>query len=371
KDIPVPRSTPIDIFRGIAIALMILVNNQGGPVCYPLLQHATWNGWTPADLAFPFFLFICGVTIPYSIGRRLDQQHTRRKLLLTVLRRTSILFVLGLLINGFPYYELEKIRIMGVLQRVALCYLFSSLAYLSLRIRGWLVTTVLLLFGYWTLLTFIPVPGYGAGVLTPEGNLVKYVDSLVLGSHIFMYMGGFEPEGILSTIPSIATTLIGVMVGQHLRSCNVQSGKASSLLALGAACIVAGLLWDSWFPINKNLWTSSYVLLTCGIAMVLLHTIRYLIEVRGFVRWSRPFMILGMNSIAVYVLSELTDIGLSNSTFKLADGRKTSVKTFIYESFFAHWAGPLNGSLLYAIVYLIFLLWIAVLLYRRRIFIRI
>lgn len=362
------RLISLDVFRGIAIAVMIIGANRPGEA-YPALLHADWNGWTFVDLFFPFFLFIMGVAIPYSIGSKLNRGESKRRLLSRVVYRSVILFALGLFVNGFPYFDLSTIRIMGVLQRIALCYSFSSLIFLTFRARKQVFLTALLPIVYWALLTLVPVPGYGPGVLSKEGNLVAYVDNLFLGGHLYELR--WDPEGLLSTMPAVATTMLGVLAGEVLRSDRSSLGKAVNLFFFGNLCVVIGSVWDLWFPINKNLWTSSYVAFTGGTALVILAACYYLVDIEKHTVWTKPFVILGMNAIAVYMLSEIVNLALIYASVPLADGTSISLRAFIYESYFASWIGSLNGSLLYVLACLMLWLGVMAVLYRRRIFIRI
>lgn len=366
------RLASLDVFRGITIALMIVVNNPGSDVSYSFLEHADWNGWTLADLVFPFFLFIVGVAIPYSFGDRIAQGESRRKLLLKVVRRSIVLFMLGLFLNGFPYYDLATLRVMGVLQRIALCYFFAALIFLSFNARKQAMIAGLIPISYWAMMTLVPVPGYGAGVLSKQANLASYVDNLLLGrQHLWEgSMTWGDPEGLLSTIPAVATTLFGVLAGKYLRSNRSPLEKATYFFFIGIVGIVAGLLWNFWFPINKSLWTSSYVALTGGISFIFLATCYYIIDIKKHVTWTKPFIILGMNAIIIYVLSEIVS-SVVYAKITLGNGTTTALKPFLYRNYFASWAGSLNGSLFYALAYL--MLWIAVagILYKRRIFIKV
>jgi len=366
------RLASLDVFRGITIALMIVVNNQGGDVSYRALQHADWNGWTLADLVFPFFLFIVGAAIPFSLGNRLARGDRRRKLLLRVVRRSIILFVLGLFLNGFPYYDLSTLRIMGVLQRIALCYFFASLIFLLFNVRKQVLITVLILLFYWAIMTLVPVPRYGAGVLGKQGNLASYIDNLLLGrEHLWEGSRTWgDPEGLLSTIPAIATTLLGVLAGENLRSNRSSLQKAVDFFFIGNLGIVMGTLWDLWFPINKSLWTSSYVVLTGGISLIFLATYYYVIDIKKHMTWTKPFIILGTNAIIVYVLSEIVSFAVY-AKVTLRDGTTIALKTFVYRNYFASWAGSLNGSLLYALAYLVLWIAVAATLYKSRIFIKV
>ena len=364
------RLTTLDVFRGITIALMIIVNNPGGAAYYSFLQHATWNGLTFADIVFPFFIFIVGAAIPFSLTKRIDQGTSKKKLFVAVIRRTLILFALGLLINGFPTFDLATFRIMGVLQRIALCYFFASIIFMYLKPKWQIILTVATPIAYWMLMTLVPVPGYGAGVLTEDGNLAGYLDRLLLGRHIYAYTGTYDPEGLLSTLPALATALIGVLAGQYLKSTVTPKTKTVKLLLFGSVSTAIGLVWNFWFPINKNLWTSSYVLFTGGIALLILAVWFYTIETRGYTSWTKPFTILGLNAILIYVLSEIVNLVLIYP-ISLTENTNTSLRSLIYEQLFSSWAGPLHGSFLYALAFLAFCWAIAAILYRKRIFLKI
>jgi predicted acyltransferase len=363
------RLTSLDVFRGITIALMILVNNPGGAEYYIFLQHASWNGWTLADLVFPFFIFIVGASIPFAFMSKLDQGMSRRKLLMGVVRRTIILFSLGLFINGFPTFDPATFRIMGVLQRISLCYLFAALVFLFLKPKWRIYLTVAIPIAYWMLMTLMPVPGYGPGVLTENGNLAGYVDRLLLNGHI--YTSTYDPEGLLSTLPAVATALIGVLAGQHLKSNATPRTKTVNLLFFGSISLIIGSLWDFWFPINKNLWTSSYVAFTGGIALILLATCFFIIDAKGYTTWTKPFTMLGLNSIFIYVLSEIVNLILIYTSIPIAENISLPLKSLIFERLFASWAGPLHGSFIYALTYLAFCWTVAAILYRKRIFVKV
>ena len=303
------RLISLDLFRGATIAAMIVVNNQSGVAAYRPLQHARWNGWTPTDLVFPFFLFIVGVSMVLSFQSRLERGCSRHELVLHTLRRSAILFVIGLLLNGLGSLSLSSWRIPGVLQRIAVAYAAAALIMLYSRTRTRVAWIAALLLGYWLLMRFVPVPGYGVPgrdipLLHPNGNLAAYLDRKLMLGHLWERTR--DPEGILSTLPAIATALCGVLTGQWLRSQRTSQQKAKGMVLLGMAGIVVGELWGLWFPINKKLWTSSYVLFTAGCALVCLAICYWLTDIklrRGW--WTRPFLIFGANAITAYVISEL------------------------------------------------------------------
>lgn len=311
---------------------MILVNNPGSAAYYPFLQHAAWNGLTLADLDFPLFIFIMGVSIPFA----------RRKPVSRLLRRTIILFLLGLLINALSIFSSEPLRIMGVLQRIALCYFFASLIFLFAKPKWQILLVVVIPIVYW-LLNF-----------TPAVNL----DRLLLSGHL--YTTTYDPEGLFSTLPAVTTALIGVLAGELLKSAAKPQEKIARLAFYGIISLVVGGLWNFWFPINKNLWSSSFVVFTGGIALILLATIYYIIDQKGRTGWTKPLIILGTNSIFVYVLSETVNLTLIHLSWK----------SLIFQNLFS-WAGQLNGSLFYALAFLGFCWVLAAALYRKRIFIKV
>ncbi|MCS7158016.1 MAG: DUF5009 domain-containing protein [Blastocatellia bacterium] len=364
------RMISLDVFRGITIAGMIVVNNPGSwNYVYPPLAHAEWHGWTPTDLIFPFFLFIMGVAIPLAIRRRLARSESQWAIWGHIVRRTVILFALGLLLNGFPHFDLSRIRIPGVLQRIALCYFFAALIVMKTKVKGQAIAAVALLAAYWAIMKLVPVPGYGAGILEKEVNLASYLDSRLLSGHL--YRPTWDPEGILSTIPAIATTLLGVLTAHWLTSPRTMPKKVLGLIGAGIIGIVLGQVVNLWFPINKNLWTSSYALFTAGMALLFLAACVWLVEVRGIRRPLVPFLIFGMNPITVFVLSGLVARLMVLYKVTRPDGTSVPLKTYLYETLFASWAGPWQGSLFFALAYT--MAWLAPMafLYRKRIFIKI
>ena len=363
------RLSSLDAFRGITIAGMILVNNPGSwSHVYPPLLHSEWNGWTPTDLIFPFFLFIVGVALTFSLEKQLNV-HDRRYVYLKIARRTLILFGLGLFLSGFPYYNLAKIRIPGVLQRIAVVYCIASVITLNTRVKGQAWTMAGLLLLYWGLMKLIPVPGHGAGDLSATGNLAAFVDNKLLHGHIWKET--WDPEGVLSTIPAVATTLSGVLTGHWLRSGRDKQEIAGWMFVAGWIAIVVGLFWGIVFPINKSLWTSSYVVFTSGAALQFLAFCYWLIDVKGIKKWAHFAIVYGMNAIAVFVLSGLVARILIYTKIILPDGGKLSLKGWIYQHFFLSWAEPINASLAFAVFNVLFWLGLMAILYRKRIFIKI
>jgi predicted acyltransferase len=355
---------------------MVLVNNPGTwSAVYRPLTHAEWHGWTATDLVFPFFLFIVGVSITLALGRRRAAGDTAGGLAARVVRRAAVIFALGLVLNVIAALRfgvgLDTVRTMGVLQRIALCYLGAALLFLC---SGWRTQAALaggLLLGYWGLLTLVPVPGFGAGDLGKEGSLAAWLDRLLLGPHIWRGGKVYDPEGVLSTLPAIATTLAGVLAGHWLVAVESPARKLGGLALAGAAALVAGLAWGAWFPINKSLWTSSYALFTSGAAALGLAACAWAVEVAGYRRWAMVFAVLGTNALALFFLSTLVALLLITTEIVQADTGTLTLHALLYRRLFAPWASPVNASLAWAIAYLLVWLGVMGLLYRRRIFIRV
>lgn len=363
------RLVSLDAFRGLTIAGMILVNNPGSWAhIYPPLAHAAWHGWTPTDLIFPYFLFIVGVAIPFSFRRRLSDGAERGSLFRHVGRRALIIVGVGLAMRAVPDFDFAEMRWAGVLQRIGLVYLIAAGLYLWFAARGRWIWTGGLLFGYWAVMMLVPVPGYGAGDLSPDGNLAAYLDRLLMDGHL--YRDTWDPEGLLSSLPAVATSLLGIFTGEWLLSDREGKVLTRGLLAAGAVLVPLGLLWGLVFPINKNLWTSSYVVFTAGTALLLLGAMYWAIDVkrwRGW--WHTPMVVYGMNAIAVFVASGMLAKTMGRIRVGGEDG--TSLHGWIYQNLFQSWAGDLNGSLAFAVTYVGFWLALMWVLYRKRIFIKI
>jgi predicted acyltransferase len=362
----------LDVFRGATIGLMILVNNPGDELTsYWPLKHAAWNGWTPTDLVFPFFLFIVGVSMTFSFGSRMKRGASRRDLLLHVLWRGAALFAIGLFLNGFPnHYQLASWRVYGVLQRIAICYVISSILVLWSERRGWIVAVIGCLAGYWVLMRFVPVPGFGVPthdvpLLDPDRNIAAWLDRKLLMGHL--YEGTRDPEGVLSTIPALATSLLGVLTGEWLRSRRSAQAKVVGMAVAGVIGVVAGQIFNVWFPINKKLWTSSYVLFTAGLALLCLALCYWILDIKQWRNyWTKPFLVFGMNAIAAYVFAEVISHLLDN----MQVGSLTW-QEFVYQHVFAHLASPMNASLIYGLSYVL-TCWVAMwVLYRKGIFIKV
>ena len=377
-EVPVRAASPtrlmsLDLFRGATIAGMILVNNAGDePSSYWPLRHAPWNGWTPTDLVFPFFLFIVGVAMAFSFGSRIKRGESRHQLLGHAMWRGLALFALGLFLNGFPdQHHLNSWRVYGVLQRIAICYVITSILALWGNWRGWIAAAVGCLVSYWVLMRFVPVPGFGVPthdipLLDPDRNVVAWLDRQLLAGHL--YEGTRDPEGVLSNIPAIATSLLGLLTGQWLRSALSAKHKALGLAMFGLIGVMAGKILDPWFPINKKLWTSSYVLFTAGLALLCLALCYWVADInkwRGL--WTKPLLVFGMNAIAAYVFAE----SLSHLLDHLHTSQGIAWQELIYHHLFAPLASPANSSLLYALSYVL-LCWVAMwILFRKGIFLKI
>lgn len=359
----------LDIFRGATVASMILVNNAGSDITYVPLEHAEWHGWTFTDLIFPFFLWIVGVSITLSFARRVARGDDRGKLILHIVRRSALIFLVGLFLALFPYFRLATVRIPGVLQRIAICYLIAATIFLFTGLRGRIIWIVFLLTSYWMLMKLVPVPGYGAGVLEQQGNLEQYIDGLFLKGHMYGQTKTWDPEGIVSTLPSVATALFGILAGMLLQARRSMEEKTAWMFFAGNCLIFAGLMMSTWLPINKKLWTSSYSVFMAGMAMVVFACCYWLIDVKKWHRWGRPFAIYGMNAITVYALSGL--IGRLLEVVKVtSDGKQLSLHTAIFESVFEPIASPKNASLLYALANVLLLYLVAYGMYRKRWFVR-
>lgn len=376
------RLASLDAFRGLAIAGMILVNNPGSwSHVYAPLRHAAWHGATPTDLVFPFFLFGIGVAMSFSFAARTARGDSVRTLWGHVAKRALILYALGLFMAAYPRFDLATVRLVGVLARIAMVYLVAGTLVLLLSRRTVFAAMLALLAVYWALLAWVPVPGFGAGDLSAEGNLGAYLDRIILGVHMWSGGGGvYDPEGLLSTIPAVSSTLAGLFAGDYLRTLDADRGHggdraganaALRMALLGAGLVLAGHAWDLVFPINKPIWTSSYVAYTTGWALVTVGALYQVIDVRGRRAWARPLVVYGVNAITVFVASGLVAKTLVLWRVPAGGGETTSAYNVLYETLFVSWAGPLNGSLAFAIATVLFWLGVAWAMYSRRIFIKV
>lgn len=381
------RLLSIDVLRGLTIAFMIIVNDQVGPAPFHQLTHALWNGFTATDLVFPTFLFLVGLTTVLSTAARTARGASRRELFLHALRRTVLLILFGFVVNNFPLFHLSTARYYGVLPRIALCYLvIASLYLISPRWQDKVIMAIACLVGYWCLMRFVPVPGFGVPthdvvINDRTGNLTAWLDRQIFAAP-HLYERTRDPEGLLSTLPSIATALFGLLAGLWLRTKNTVARKASMLALAGALSAALGLLWNPWFPINKKLWTSSYTLFAGGCSLLLLAASIAIVDLWRLGRKPtdasdpaqplhpavyRPLLVLGTNAILAYLISELGDALLrffhlsSGATLKV--GLYALVHRVIHPT---HWS-----SLAYSLLYLLLCGLLTWPFYRKRIFLRI
>ena len=364
------RLYSLDVFRGITVAAMILVNNPGSwDSVYPPLLHAHWNGCTPTDLIFPFFLFIVGVSIHFAYQPKLQEGLTNKNIL-KIIRRTVIIFILGLMLALVPKFNFSTVRIPGVLQRISMVFLFCSLIYLKTNWLSQIRMAIILLIGYFILMTMVPVPDFGPANLDPGNNLGAWLDRLLLEGHLWSQSKTWDPEGILSTIPAMATCLLGILTGQLFSKIEAPAEKVTWLFFTGAILIVGGLSWGLLFPLNKALWTSSYVLYTGGIAIQFFAACYWLIDVQGIKKWSTPFIYYGKNAIFVFVASGFLVKFLIRT--KIGEGEsETSLWSYLYQHFYANWLSPMNASLAFASTIIIFFLLILWQMYKRNIFVKV
>jgi len=379
---PPKRLLSLDFFRGLTVAAMILVNNPGSwSHIYAPLEHAAWNGCTPTDLVFPFFLFIVGVSIAYAMGSKKDDSTTHNKLIIKALKRGLILFGLGLFLAFFPrkfadfdlLEAIKNVRIPGVLQRIGVVFFISAVLFLKLNTKNIFRAIIIILMSYWALMTFVPVPGVGYPNLEKETNLGAWLDRTILTeAHLWKSAKTWDPEGILSTLPAIATGLFGVLVGVYLKRKDVEPGnKIAWLFSIGTICVLAGLLWDLQFPINKALWTSSYVLYTGGLATIVLALSYWIIDVNNYNRFTKPFVVYGVNAITVFFVSGLMPRLLNMIKLTLPNGEKTGALSWFYQTHFVPYFAPINASLAYAIVFILFFYVILWIMYKKNIIIKV
>ncbi len=356
------RLISLDAFRGITIAGMILVNNPGSwTYVYPQLRHAKWHGVTFTDLIFPFFLFIVGVAMTLSMPKRLEAGASKKSMMLSVTRRTLIIFALGIFLAGFPYFDLSTIRIPGVLQRIAICYFFTSVIVLNTKWKGQAYWALGLITFYWLAMFLIPVPGFGPGDLSPAGNFAAFIDQKLLTGHMWIQTKTWDPEGLFSTLPAIATTLTGVLTGWWLKVDKTKIEITVWMLIAGNLGLLIGWIMDMWFPWNKAIWTSSYVVYTTGFALIFLSFCYWSVEVMNWRKWTRPFVLYGTNSIAVFVLSGLVARIMSLIKFTNADHSTSNLHQVLYHALYTSWLPPMGASLAWAFSYIsgfLLLMWL-------------
>ena len=391
------RLLSLDVFRGMTVAGMLLVNDPGTwSAIFPPLEHAEWNGWTPTDLIFPFFLFIVGITTHLSLSARRARGDDDSAIVKQILRRGLIIYLLGFAMAMFPFYQwgsietipnagawdrilfrIEHVRILGVLPRIAIVYVCAALLTLKTTVKQQIVIVAGLLFGYWFAMTLIPVPGenvVGALLLhTKDRNLAAYLDRAILGTnHTWVGSVTFDPEGPMSTIPAIATAMLGVLAGRWIAQRDKQLlERITGLFAMGSIGMMVGLMWNWSFPINKNLWTSSYVIFTAGMACVALATVMWIVDYCNVKWWTKPFVVFGVNPIVAFVGSGVLARLIYTLWHVNYHGKSVAVQDAIYQSVFLPWLPPRVASLAFAISFV--LLWYGILtvLYRRNIILKV
>jgi predicted acyltransferase len=374
------RLLSLDVFRGLTIAGMLLVNDPGSwGAIYPPLEHAEWHGWTPTDLIFPFFLFIVGVTTHLSLTARRARGATDGEIVRQILRRGAIIVLLGWLMAAYPFYPITRIthiRLPGVLPRIGVCYILGALLTMRTTLKQQVIILVVLLYGYWFLQTLVPVPGQGEiGALLlsrPEATLSAWLDRLILGTnHLWVSSKTWDPEGILSTFPAVGTVILGVFTGRWITRGDVpMAERLNTLFTAGAIATVVGLMWNWSFPINKSLWTSSYVVFSAGMAALTLGVCIWLVDVREIRWWTRPFVIFGTNPILAFVGSGIMARTIYSLITVPYDGQRVSLVTAIYNTF-ATVLSPRDASLAFAVCIVLFWLAILTVLYRRKIFLKV
>jgi predicted acyltransferase len=368
----------LDVFRGLAVAGMIIVDNPGSDdKAYWAIKHAEWNGWSPADFIFPSFLFLVGVSMVFSFSARLRRGETRPQILLHAFKRSLILIAIGLFVNASPIIglDLHTWRFEGVTQRIALCYFAAAILVLWSNRRGQLIALAALLLGYWAILRFVPVPGLGVPgrdipFMDPDRSIVAWLDRKLFMGHL--YDGTRDPEGIISSIGGIATTLIGVLTGWWLRSERSRTTIAIRMLLFGILGLIAGEVWNVWFPINKHLWTSSFVLFSGGFSLMFLALLYWILEIKQWRgAWTMPILVFGMNAIAGFVADSLVYGPGYSFNVKGANGTVLSWHDAAQAHLESLGASPANASLVYSLAAVLFcwvLLW---LLWRKKIFLKV
>lgn len=344
------RLLSLDVVRGLTIAFMIMVNNNGGPGSWHFMNHAEWIGLTPTDLVFPTFMFVVGISIVFSTQARLAKGANRAELARHTVQRAVILILFGIVVNSFPYFHLAHMRFYGVLQRIGLCYLVVALFYLwDQRVATKIAAVVAALVGYWVLVRWVPVPGLGMPgrdipFLDMNRNIVSWVDQHLFPYHLYLYAPDHnvrDPEGLLSDIPAIGTMLLGLLTGIWLRTERALKTKAAGLLAASAGCLALGYFWSLWFPLNKNMWTSSYVLVAAGYSLALLTLCYWAIELQGWRKgWTWPWLVFGSNAIVAYMFSELFDSFLNVLAVPAGTTHHQPLPHFLFEHIFAHIPDP-------------------------------
>jgi predicted acyltransferase len=365
------RLLSLDVFRGLTVACMVLVNNPGdwGHIYSPL-EHSVWNGCTPTDMIFPFFLFIVGVSIVFAMETKKADPEQHKKLILTVIKRTLILFGLGLFLSLYPKFDFHTVRVMGVLQRISLVFGICGIIFVKTERKTQLILFWVFLIAYYLIMTLVPVPGSGHANLQPETNLGAWIDRTVIGNiHLWKESVTWDPEGLLGTIPAVSTCLFGILVGTWLkRKDKDESTKVAWMFSTGVAAVILGMIWDLFFPINKALWTSSFVLYNGGLATMGLALFYWIIDVQGYKRFTKPFVVYGVNAITVFCFSSL--IVRTLNLIHVTD-KHIGVSLYIYQNVFTPYLSPLNASLAWAISFNLFWMLILWWMYNKKIFIKV
>jgi predicted acyltransferase len=382
--VPVPeparRLLSLDVVRGFTMAFMIMVNNNGGRGSWGFMNHAAWNGLTATDLVFPTFVFVMGISVVFAIEGRLAGGATRGQLVRHAVQRAVILCLLGIVVNSFPFFEPDHMRFYGVLQRIAVCYLAVSLFYLW-NSRAWPIAAALVvaLVGYWVLLRWVPVPGAGVPgrdvpFMDVRQNLVSWIDRQLFPYHLYRDVPDHnlrDPEGLLSDLPAIGTTLLGVLTGVWLRTRRSIPAKAGGLAGAAFCSMALGYLWALWFPLNKNMWTSSYVLVAGGYSLALVTLAFWAVEQKGWrTGWTWIGLVFGSNAIVAYMFSELLPGVLYNVHF-ISGGKRTDVINFVFNHVFAHIPGPGWAAFAYSVSFTAVCFVPVWMLYRSRIFLKV
>ena len=384
---PAQRLLSLDVLRGITIAFMIMVNNNGGSGAWGFMEHAQWNGLTPTDLVFPTFVFVVGASIVFAFQSRLKRGATRAELAWHTVKRAAILFLLGVVVNGYPFFALDHLRIYGVLQRIAVCYLVVGLFYIwDQRVWTKVAAAVFCLVGYWILLRWVPVPGAGMPgrdipFMDKGMNLVSWLDRLLMPHHLYLEWSGpdphnlRDPEGLLSDLPAFGTALLGMLAGLWLRTGRPAKQKALGLAAAAVTCLALGYLWSLEFPLNKNLWTSSFVLVAAGWSLTVLTLSFWAMDVWGWGKGESkalvyPWLVLGANSITAYMFSEMVPSTMEHIHF-MDGGRQTNPLAWVANHVFIHIPDPGWAAFAYSVFTLAYCFVPVWIMYRKKIFVKV
>jgi len=381
---PIHRLLSLDVLRGITLMFMIMVNNNGGPGSWHFMNHAVWNGLTPTDLVFPTFVFVVGASIVFAFQARLARGATRAQLAVHTVQRAAILFLFGIVVNNFPFFPLEHLRVYGVLQRIAVCYLVVGLFYLwDQRVSTKIAALFVALVGYWILLRWVPIPGAGLPgrdfpFMDQTLNLTSWLDRHVMPGHLYLdspLHNRHDPEGLLSDLPAIGTALLGLLAGLWMRSPRSVKSKSVGLAIGSLSCLALGYLWSLSFPLNKNLWTSSFVLVAAGWSLAVLTLAWFAVEQHGWGKGKSkglayPWLVFGSNAIVAYMFSELVPAALYNLPFTV-NGQRTSALEWYFEHVCAHIPNPGWAAFSYSVSFAAFCFIPVWVLYRKKIFVKV